>query len=70
MEDKESHAWMDLKAEQWNQDKNYQKFRNFARNIDVVNDRAERGIKLIQDFIHSSRNEEHLQNLIIVMCNE
>ena len=44
----------------WNDDPDYRAFQTYIKNIDVVNDRAERGVKLIQDFVKSSRNENDL----------
>ena len=40
------------------------------KNIDVVNDRAERGIKLIQEYIGSAHCESDLQDLLLVVDNQ
>ena len=40
------------------------------KNIDVVNDRAERGVKLIQEYIGSAHCESDLQDLLLVVDNQ
>lgn len=41
----------------------YIKAEKFVKNLLVVNDVAERGIKLIGDFMHNCKNEEDLDSL-------
>jgi len=45
----------------------YNKFANNVKNVHVVNDLAERGIKLISDFIDKSQDEEQIQALLHVV---
>src|SRR6218665_2948954 len=46
--------------EQWKENEHFQKAKQCAQSLIVVNDVVERGVKLIQDF-NSSRNEEQKQ---------
>ena len=39
----------------------------WIKNISVVNDGAERNIKLIKDFLSATRDEDHLQNVLFVV---
>ena len=45
-------------------------FVSFVRKIDVVNYRAERRVKLIQDYVVWYRNEKDLQDLLLVVDHE
>ena len=56
---------MEVKA--WNSIDTYKDFKNFVTKIDVVNDRAEGGINLIQEYIVSAHSESDLQDLLIVV---
>ena len=40
---------------------------NEAFQINVVNDCAERGVKLTSDFVAAAKNEEHLQNVLQIV---
>src|SRR6218665_2043119 len=54
--------------EQWEENEHFQKAKQCAQSLRVVNDVAERGVKLIQDFTLSiSRNEEQKQYLLQVV---
>ena len=70
LDEKGRHDWLYLYVNDWGNISDYQQFKAFIEGIDVVNDRAERGVKLIQDFVHASRNEEDLQDLLHVVKNE
>ena len=39
-------------------------------NIDVVNDRAKRGVKLIQEYIGSAHCESDLQEILLAVDNQ
>ena len=67
MEQEDRHKWLEKEVMSWNDDPDYRAFQTYIKNIDVVNDRAERGVKLIQDFVKSSRNENDLQDLLLVV---
>ena len=45
----------------------YRKFRDFGLNLSVVNDIAEREIKLLSDFIERCRDEDQRQALLHVV---
>src|SRR6218665_3693627 len=54
--------------EQWEENEHFQKVKHCAQSLRVVNDVAERGVKLIQDFNSSiTRNEEQKQYLLQVV---
>ena len=65
-----SHTWLKSSIQEWENCCDYKKFRDFIHNIDVVNDRAECGIKLIQEYIGSAHCESDLQDLLNVVDNE
>ena len=70
MEQDDRHKWLGEDVARWYDDPDYRAFERFIKKIDVVNDRAERGVKLIQEFISSSRTEEDLQDLLHVVNKE
>ena len=37
------------------------------KSLPVINDSAERGVKLTSDFLHSASKEENLQNVLYVI---
>ena len=47
----------------------YLKFRKFVRGLTVVNDPAERVIKLIQDFVECSHDEELRQDTMLAVSD-
>jgi len=56
-------------AETWNNNKAYQNAQLVVDNIKVVNDSAERGVKLVQDFHRTARKETHFQNILQTVEN-
>ena len=44
----------------------YQKFAQFVKNLETVNDCAERNVKLIQDYLMTSKSEDQRQNIMLV----
>ena len=44
----------------------YQKFVQFMKNLETVNDCAERNVKLIQDYVMASKSEDQRQNVMLV----
>ena len=54
----ENMEWLHLEVHQWSLMSGYKKFSSFVHGLVVVNDPAERGVKLIQDFIDTSQDEE------------
>ena len=61
------YEWMTEDACSWSMSDGYNKFANYMKNVHVVNDLAERGIKLISDFIDKSQDEEQIQALLHVV---
>ena len=64
------HEWLHSSIQNWEYSSDYRKFKDFIKNIDVVNDRAERGVKLIQEYIGSAHCESDLQDLLLVVDNQ
>jgi hypothetical protein len=58
---------MQLQPKYWNLMEDYRKARDFVSTLEVVNDSAERGIKLITDFNDMVQKEEQLQFLFQVV---
>jgi hypothetical protein len=48
--------WLNQPVSSWNKCPEYQKLRKFTTKVHVVNDLAERGIKLITDFIEKCKD--------------
>ena len=62
MEDME---WLSEDSSQWVLHEGYRRFVTFVKGLQVVNDPAERGVKIIQDFIKISTDETLRQQLIL-----
>ena len=45
----------------------YREFEEFVSGLTVVNDPAERGIKLVEDFVGRTRNESLRQDLFLAI---
>ncbi|XP_065654686.1 uncharacterized protein LOC136081307 [Hydra vulgaris] len=59
--------WLKTSSSNWEKFSGYIRFKNYVTGLLVVNDCAERAIKLGQDFIETFRNEEDSQaNLLVV----
>ena len=52
------HDFLKKPIETWPDDAQYQAYQLVVSHMQVVNDIAERGVKLCNDFIGSSRDEE------------
>ena len=58
-------AWLTSPAEEWEKDEEFIKLKEFSRSLKVTNDVAERGIKLMSDFIGSvTKDEQQLQDVM------
>ena len=57
-------AFLPLAVEDWDSSASYQASSANVRAINVVNDCAERGLKLTSDFVAVARSEPHLQNVL------
>lgn len=61
--------FLQLPASQWADEPNYQTAAKIAHTVTVVNDHAERGVALIQQYSGSlTKNEEQLQYLVQVVA--
>ena len=58
------------KKAEWNQNQNYIKALEFVRTVKVVNDPAERGIKLATDFSKSLTEDSAMRSLIFQVVEE
>ena len=57
-------SWLQEKVENWWMNSSYQRFKKFITKLSVVNDCAERGVKLIQEFVDSSQDESLRQDIM------
>lgn len=57
--------WLNRNSPCWKKDENYKKAKNVFQNLIVVNDCAERGVKVIQDYSgFLTKDEKQLQGVI------
>ena len=61
---KVNYEFIHLPAEVWNKEESYIKAADKVRKINVINDSAERGVKLSQDLLNIAKGEEHYQNVL------
>ena len=59
--------FLSLAVDQWLDDDSYKESAKNVKAINVVNDCAERGVKLSSDFLSAARSEENYQNVIQVV---
>ena len=57
LELKETQTWLQDPCDTWSMNADFMCFKEFAENLTVVNDIAERGVKLISDVINMSEDE-------------
>ena len=62
-------VWLKLEVSQWDLISGYRKFKDFVKFLTVVNDPAERGVKLIQDFVNQTSDENLRQDLILAVSD-
>ena len=55
---------MQLPVDMWDKFEDFRAFKDYVHNVKVVNDLAERGIKLVSDFISMTKDEEQVQALL------
>ena len=51
-------------VEDWRSSQSYQQARYLVKSLNIVNDSAERGVKLAHDYIHWANKEDNYQNLL------
>ena len=59
--------WMQLPPNMWHLLTPYKEFSSFTRSLPVVNDAAERNVKLVQDFVTASHDETLRQDLLLAL---
>ena len=59
--------WMTIPATLWDNFQDFRKFKEFAENVSVCNDVAERGVALITKYINKVQCEEQRQALLQVV---
>ena len=57
-------------VEYWPKDAGYLEAKLIINNLSMVNDGAERGVKLAYDFIGSSKKEDNFQNILQTVEND
>ena len=62
-------SFLTLPVKDWESNSAYKEAEEVVSNLSVVNDAAERGVKLCHDFLHSSKKEGNLQNILQVVEN-
>ena len=62
--------FLDRPVEVWSSDDNYLQIRKIVCCFSVVNDAAERGVKLAYDFLEGAKTEENLQKILQVVEND
>ena len=60
--------WLKQDAASWPLDPGFLKFQEFVNNLTVVNDPAERSVKLIQEFVNTCQDEELRQDLLLAVA--
>ena len=63
-------AWLKLDVSLWSTDAGFMRFSDFVKGLNVVNDPAERSIKLIQEFINTCQDEELRQDLMLAVAED
>ena len=62
--------FLEESVKDWAASPTYQAAKAAVKNLPVVNDAAERGVKITSDFIDSARNEERFQTVLQVVEND
>lgn len=58
--------WLHLPPDQWDQSQEFKLMANIVRNIAVVNDAAERGIKDIQEYANAAQDGSCRERIVLV----
>ena len=61
--------WLEADVKSWSSNPGYKKFADFVKSLAVVNDSAERGVKLIQDFVGSTSDESLRQDMMLAVSD-
>ena len=57
--------WLHLSPLQWEDNPSYKEAETFVRTVKVLNDLAERGIKLITDYAHCLTKDEEMRKILL-----
>ena len=60
-----SGGFLQKKSKYWSTDEEFLKFQCFCQNLPSLNDSAERGVKLIQDYKNICQDESEIQDLLL-----
>ena len=63
-------AWLKQDVALWSKDPGFVRFSDFVKGLNVVNDSAERSIKLIQEYINTCQDEELRQDLMLAVAED
>ena len=66
----EDMSWLNSEVENWEFHGGYVAIRDFLKDLRVVNDTAERGVKMISDFVDSTNNETLRQDLMVAISDQ
>ena len=61
--------WLNEEVVEWEKDSGYNEFSHIVKGLSVVNDTAERGVKLIQDFVDSTPDETYRQDIMMAVSD-
>lgn len=62
-------SFLDLPVKDWDSDESYKHGKQVVAKLSCVNDAAERGVKLCNDFLPRAKKEENFQNVLQVVEN-
>ena len=65
-----SNSFLDKSIEEWEQDDAYLKGEEIVNALRVCNDSAERGVKLVAEFLHLAQKEDNLQKFVQVAVQD
>ena len=63
------HSLLETPVRLWDEDPHYKRAKNIVDHLLVVNDAAERGVKLAHDFVDAAKSEGKYQNILQVVEN-
>ena len=59
--------WLSLPPQYWCTQSSFKLFQDFAKTLVVVNDPAERAVRMMQQFVHRYNKEEEIQNRLLTV---
>ena len=61
------HEFLHAPADQWAENEEYKSMKEIVENLQVVNEAAERGVKLCHDFLGVTQSEKRFQDVLQVV---